>query len=192
MQADRFTRVVFGADVERKVAGLSAIGYERLRDVKIALRQPVWFKDVAPAARPDLEIHCRSDLDGSAGRSAARWVWYSASLSGVCRPRLRRGSMPKLLATTFIPRSRPYAAARRLCPRSLRRSRAKAETGRSATGKGLLGVDRQPHPRESLLKSAATATSCVRPQLQTTSARRPSGSIRATVHAPNRAPAPGL
>jgi hypothetical protein len=80
LQADRFTRIVFGADGEREIARLSAIGYERLSGVKIALGGAVRFEDVAPAARADVEIHCRPDLENQPAERGASSLIFGFAL----------------------------------------------------------------------------------------------------------------
>ena len=51
-------RRILGADIERQIARLAAVGDQLLRRVEVALAQAVVFEDVAPAARADGEIHC--------------------------------------------------------------------------------------------------------------------------------------
>ena len=58
LQADGGAAVVFGADIEGQVAGFTAIRNQPLGGIEVAFGQPMLFEDVAPAARPDLKIHC--------------------------------------------------------------------------------------------------------------------------------------
>jgi hypothetical protein len=55
LQADGFARIVLGADVERQFVGLAAVGDHGLGGVEVALAEAVLLKQVAPAARADLE-----------------------------------------------------------------------------------------------------------------------------------------
>jgi len=59
LQADSPPAIVLGADVERQIAGLAAVGDEVLAGVELAFGDVApAFEDVAPAAYPDRKIHC--------------------------------------------------------------------------------------------------------------------------------------
>jgi hypothetical protein len=59
LQADGRPALVLGADVERQIAGLAAVGDEVLAGVELPLGDvAAAFEDVAPTAHPDRKIHC--------------------------------------------------------------------------------------------------------------------------------------
>lgn len=54
--ADRITRCVLGADVERQVTGLAAVGDQLFTGIEVTLAEAMTFQQIAIAARADGEI----------------------------------------------------------------------------------------------------------------------------------------
>jgi hypothetical protein len=58
LQPDGLAGIILGANVERQVAGLAAVGDELLGNVEVAFAQRVAvLQDVAPTPRADGKIH---------------------------------------------------------------------------------------------------------------------------------------
>ena len=76
--------LIGGADVDGKVAALAAIVDELLRGVEVAFPETVFFEDVAPTTRANLEIECLSRFDGSPRRRRPVpldiWPWPPLSV----------------------------------------------------------------------------------------------------------------